>query len=536
MNMAMVGALAGVTSPGEERPQAIADPLPSVRFAVRALLLASPAYQQLDADSRRQMAQAMVKVCHTAANLIREELESDEAAHASDRQPPAHDRQATAQALETDARAPEPPPPRPLATAQSAGSAFSGVSASRVAGTTRDILNAVSFPRFVTELINGVFKAMIDSSTQQMHSFVELLNNVAASLDGFADSNLGPDRARAWLAERYPASFEVSGEPAEPGDEDEGGGMTLRLKSGASMPSPEALRTDLGLGPSDSVPAGDPERTLVPLARRQLAQQRQQMLATMVMLGMQRIVVESGRITAAMRFHIDTRSAAQADEGSTFDFRNQINASGSFGVGAWGASASMSNTIGYVSTQRTQTTEEMNTDLDLSSSVEINFKTDYLPLNRMASPGQADAVRANSRNPEAEFAAARDERKQRADRAATSDHERREALDRRLAPPPPAQAPAPGSPGTVEAADRARTDAARRSDNQGGGQGGGQSGSQGGTQSGNQGANRGTGQSGSSGAGGGGTAPAASGAGAGGGGGSSPAGSNPGRAGTQATA
>ena len=48
-----------------------------------------------------------------------------------------------------------------------------------------------------------------------------------------------------------------------------------------------------------------------------------------------------------------------------------MNASGSFGVGLWGVSASMLNTIGYVSTQRTQTTEEMNTDLDLNSSVEV---------------------------------------------------------------------------------------------------------------------------------------------------------------------
>jgi hypothetical protein len=46
----------------------------------------------------------------------------------------------------------------------------------------------------------------------------------------------------------------------------------------------------------------------VPFARRTLARQRQQMLSTMVMLGMQRIVIESGRLNAAMRFHIDTRS------------------------------------------------------------------------------------------------------------------------------------------------------------------------------------------------------------------------------------
>ena len=50
------------------------------------------------------------------------------------------------------------------------------------------------------------------------------------------------------------------------------------------------------------------------------------MLATMVMLGMQRIVIESGRLSASMRFHIDTRSAAADDRGSTFDVRNETEA------------------------------------------------------------------------------------------------------------------------------------------------------------------------------------------------------------------
>ena len=59
----------------------------------------------------------------------------------------------------------------------------------------------------------------------------------------------------------------------------------------------------------------------------------------------------------------------------------------------------MHNTIGYVSTERTQTTEEINTELDLNSSVEMVFKTDYLPLNRMASRSQVAAIRQNSPYP-----------------------------------------------------------------------------------------------------------------------------------------
>jgi hypothetical protein len=413
------------------------DPLPPVRQAVRALLLSAPAYRALEPDRQRDLAQAMVKVCHAATALILEEAQSVQ---------------------ERPAEASSAPP---FAVAQSAGSDFSGVSAQRVAGTTRAILDAVSFPRFVTELINGVFKAMVDSSMQQMNAFVELLNNVAASTEGFAASNLGADQARAWLADRYPGSFELVA--AEDGDLEPGQAPKpiVRLRSGGSMPGPEVLKTDLGLDDGESAPTGDPETALVPLARRRLAKKRQEMLATMVMLGMQRIVVESGKINASMRFHIDTSSAAEADSGSTFDFRNQINASGSYGALGWGASVAMTNTIGYVSTQKSHTTEEINTDLDLNSSVEVNFKSDYLPLDRLASAGQVSRIQANSRNPEAEAKVAEDARTGRRTAAAAQLGTRRADLDKRLTPPTPT-APAPGAAGTIGAADKARAEGDER--------------------------------------------------------------------------
>jgi hypothetical protein len=214
----------------------------------------------------------------------------------------------------------------------------------------------------------------------------------------------------------------------------------LQLKDGAKMPSEDALKTALGLGPTDSISSGDPETSLVPFARIQMARQRQQMLSTMVMLGMQRIVIDSGKINAAMHFHIDTRSAAQDDEGSTFNFQNQVDASGNFSVGPWGVGAKVSNTIGYVSTQRSQTTEELNTDLDLSSSVEINFRSDYLPLNRMATAEQASRIRANTINPEAEYLAAE---KERAARNADLDKARWADLSNTLQPKTPGTAASP---------------------------------------------------------------------------------------------
>jgi len=419
-----------------------------VRTAIRELLIASPGFLALEPHNRLALAQGLVKICAAALDF-------------------ASEAEAATGALPSD---------QPLAVAQSAGSEFSGVAAQRVADTTRQILNAVSFPRFVTELINGVFKAMVDTNQQQMQSYVELIQNVAASTEGFADANVGLAGARSWLAERFPGSFVVEGEEdsswGEPGQplspeekearEEE---TRLRLRPGASMPGEAALRLAFGLGPQDSVPTtGDPEN-LVPLARSSLARNRQQMLSTMVMLGLQRIVIESGRLHASMRFHIDTRSAAQADAGSQFDLRNTTSASGSFGYGPWGASASMTNTIGYVSTQKTQTTEEMNTDLNLDSSVELVFKTDYLPLDRLAGRDQVDRIKVNTLNPEAERKADAEARTVREKRIAESETKRRESLDKSFAPPPaapPAPAPAPGAPGSPEAAEKARKDAEER--------------------------------------------------------------------------
>src|SRR5262249_23363941 len=196
--------------------------------------------------------------------------------------------------------------------------------------------------------------------------------------------------------------------------------------------------------PGDPVPSGDAEPPLLPFARRALARQRQQVLATMVMLGMQRIVIESGRLNAAMRFHIDTRSAANSEDASRFDFQNQLEASGKFGMGPWGAEAKMTNTIGYVSTQKNQTSEEMNTDLDLNSSVELYFKTDYLPLDRLAGKGQVDRIKVNTLNPDAEEEAARKSRDARTSAARAEDSKRMASLD--VSPQRPPSPPASPQP------------------------------------------------------------------------------------------
>lgn len=416
-----------MTAPGPASPTVATAtaPQPWLRAAVRDVLERAPHYPALAAHDRQALAQAMVTVSALAADLLAEEHDADQQIHSS---------------------------PVVLARAQEQQPAF-GEAAKRIADTTNSVLNAVSFPRFVTDLINGVFRAMLDSNAQQMQQYVELLGAVSASAGGFERTQFGVGQVRQWVADHFPEVIEYDApDPGDSPDPDEVAQQKLRLRGGASMPTTEDIRATLGVGEEETIDASNPEQ-LVPLARRYLARQRQQMLATMVAMGMQRIVVDSGRINAAMRFHIDTRSAANEERGSQFSLQNRIKAAGKFGVGPWGASAEIENNIGYVSTQRAQRTEEMNTDLELTSSVELNFHSDYLPLNQMAAQAQAERVRGATLNPSIDIPDPSAARTARLQAQLTGERERRNGMDAtiasaaapRPASPPPA-GPAPAAP------------------------------------------------------------------------------------------
>ena len=161
--------------------------LPIVRRQVKALLTSSQAFQSLSADKRRQISDDMAKI----ANYL-------------------------------------------VADASS--------------GTDR-LLADVDFPDFVSNLLNGVFDAIVDSSIRQMEAYAKLVAGVAKSLDEFANKNISDNEARDHLLNRLPQFFP------------KGGTRTKRR-------------------------------------RVQLASSRQQLLATMVLMGINRIVVTDGRISA----------------------------------------------------------------------------------------------------------------------------------------------------------------------------------------------------------------------------------------------
>jgi len=161
--------------------------LPIVRRQVKTLLTSSEAFQSLPADKRRQISNDMAKI----ANYLVADASSD----------------------------------------------------------TDRLVADVNFPDFVSNLLNGVFDSIIDSSIRQMEAYAKLVAGVAKSLDQFADENISDNEARDHLLDRLPQFFPKS---------------TTRTKR----------------------------------RRVRLASSRQQLLATMVLMGINRIVVTDGRISS----------------------------------------------------------------------------------------------------------------------------------------------------------------------------------------------------------------------------------------------
>jgi hypothetical protein len=357
------------------------------RAEVRALLQATPVYAELPPERRRQLAYDLVKIAAYTAALLQEEFalteQLDQVPMIVRRTiaPMADAASAPSVPLASAQAAPKPPPPP--------ADEFSPRAVREAAKLTKAQLNAVDFPTFVADLIRGTYNAVIDASIKQMEAYAELISNVAKTVAQFEADNITDNQARDYLASQYPAHFRVDATGDAP---------KLVTKDGAEDRPMPNFKNDLEL-PEDvtSVDADTAESTLVPAARRKIARGRQQLLASMVMMGINRIVVTTGRIYAKMGFHIDAHDYGSAATASEFDESNYSAATGWFGFGG-GASA---NSVTYVTSTKKDSNDAINLTTDLTGEVELRFKSDYLPLERMATPQMIGAIQGNTPNPAA---------------------------------------------------------------------------------------------------------------------------------------
>jgi hypothetical protein len=160
------------------------------------------------------------------------------------------------------------------------------------------VIDAVDFPGFVADLIAGVFDAIVDASIRQMEAYADLVDGVAKTVDQFVDENVTDDQARHYLLDTFPDVFAKEGAK----------GSTIKRRRGAAKGRWRLALSLLGLPKADPKP--DPEtrsKRLIQAARRHMVRERQQLLATMVLMGVQRIRDPHGRLPPSFKLRLRHR-------------------------------------------------------------------------------------------------------------------------------------------------------------------------------------------------------------------------------------
>jgi hypothetical protein len=281
---------------------------------------------------------------------------------------------------------------------------------------TGELLREVNFPNFVAELIQGVFQAVVDASIQQMKAYGELVQSVAMSLSDFRDANVSENQGRDHLVGKYPTLMQVNIVDGQPK-------VGPRANAG-SMDLPN-FKDELGL--DEDVTELDEEtieEKMVPAARNDLARSRQTLLATMLLMGINRIVVTDGKINAKLRFDFRARDS-QTTHAQNFDYQNfgqstatqseyesgqttgdtyKSDSLGSYNSGhgyytsnqsgqsdRWSKGTYQTATapVIYLTKQEdTVTNAEVSAEGQLRGEVSLNFKSETVDLNKLATEGE----------------------------------------------------------------------------------------------------------------------------------------------------
>lgn len=253
----------------------------------------------------------------------------------------------------------------------------------RRAGNLSDELD---FPKFVASLIHGTFDAMVNSSIRQMQAYADLVAAVAKPLEQFTQENVSLNQARDYVVEQHPRDVMLV---------NSGDGLTL-----APTPRTTPAGDDEVLSPrwlADYGLAGEElsvetlEEKVLPAAREHAAKARLQTLATMVLMGINRIVVKDGTIGARLRF----RAAAAEHAAVQYATGNDPGTGGEM----WGARSSASDPLPStkVSTIGVNVQSDSELKAELFGEVKINFASETVPLDRFVDDAKRALLERHSR-------------------------------------------------------------------------------------------------------------------------------------------
>jgi len=253
-----------------------------------------------------------------------------------------------------------------------------------IAARAGALSDEIAFPAFVAGLVHGTFDAVVDSAIRQMESYASLVSAVAKPLEEFTRENVSENQAKDYLVQQYPRDLYLSLD----------GPPTVLPRPSDDKDNPDEARSPEWLA-SFNMEGQEltPEliqETLIPEAQKRLGRSRQQMLATMVLLGLNRVVVKDGSISARLRFRAEAGDHAKVDYAVSDD---------PGGDASWGARGSLTypGASTKVSTVGVTAQSDANLKAELFGEVKINFASETLPLEKFADDARRTLLERHAR-------------------------------------------------------------------------------------------------------------------------------------------
>jgi hypothetical protein len=239
-------------------------------------------------------------------------------------------------------------------------------------------LPQIGFPEFTAKLVTDTFDALVAANVRQMEAYIDLQKNVSKDLAAFInDTKADVDGATiaGFLSNNLPDA------------------VVQKIGAGAAEAIGENLDDINNLlkyeGHDAPIAAGtyaDRRASILDAAADKILSGKYAALQEMVKMGVLRLIVENGVIESRLTFTTYQSTVVQ-NSGSSYN-SSSFSAKASAGTGAITslfakASASTSySSFGVRAAQHTDKAVDGST-VQIFGRVQINFKTDYQPLNQL---------------------------------------------------------------------------------------------------------------------------------------------------------
>jgi len=171
-------------------------------------------------------------------------------------------------------------------------------------------LGQINFPQFVKDLLKSVFDANLQVTKDQMDSYVELVKKLTTPVSELIKT-IDDESAKLFVVEKFSDKYQLLG--------------SRRRSRGGATGTGEQNSGEMQLVAKDgSKPDKAEIEGAIAQAKLDMVRQNQRLLEEMLLMGVNRMVVENGKIKASVDFKITaTENITKGDDANEDDIKSE---------------------------------------------------------------------------------------------------------------------------------------------------------------------------------------------------------------------